>query len=55
MAATAELIARANPDIVNLVEIENVAAPTIFNGQFLAAHRTSGALAAPESPWWVTP
>jgi hypothetical protein len=36
MAAIAEVIARANPDIVNLVEIENEAALTTLNDRFLA-------------------
>jgi exonuclease III len=35
MAAIAEVIARANPDIVNLVEIENEAALTTLNDRFL--------------------
>ena len=35
MAAIAEVIARANPDIVNLVEIENEAALTTLNDKFL--------------------
>jgi exonuclease III len=36
MAAIAQVIARANPDIVNLVEIENDAALTTLNDRFLA-------------------
>jgi exonuclease III len=36
MQRLAEVIIRNNPDVVNLVEVENIAALTAFNDQFLA-------------------
>ena len=42
MAAIAEVIARANPDIVNLVEFENEAPLTTLNARFLARRGSPG-------------
>jgi hypothetical protein len=41
MRRVAEVIIRGNPDVVNLVEVENLDALTLFNTQFLAGRGTA--------------
>ncbi len=40
MTRIAEVIIRANPDVINLVEVENLEALTTFNDTFLAGRAT---------------
>ena len=42
MRRIAEVIIRANPDVINLVEVENLAALTRFNDTFLAGRGVIG-------------